>query len=278
MSGEELWALVSPEQRLVARLVDAAPSLLAALASLVVGTALAVVGRRITRALVRRSGLDALLERLGVVRLLYAVQLKSGVDVLAGDLVFATLLLVTLMVSAERLGLQGVAEGLSTVIEFVPRLVAAGVVGLFGFVAADMASRVALGLGRRRQDLLAPTFLSNIVYWLVLAVALATAAGHLGLDTRLVDGLILVVGAVGCGSVGLSFAFASQRFLTDVIARTYARQIADPGDRVRLGAVEGVVVRFDAVTVVLRHDEGHELVLPCRRLFADEGVEVFRAE
>lgn len=265
-------------QRLVAVLAGWLPVGALALASLVGGTLLALLARRLVRATVRKTGLDAFAERLGIVRLLYAVNLRSGVDVMLGNLAAIATLLVTAMVVAETVGLPGIADGLASVVEFLPRFVAAGVVALVGFVGADLASRLAEGFGRRREDLIAPRFAASVVYYVVLTVALATAVQHLGLNTALVDGLILLVCGAFLASVGLSLALGTRDMVRDVLARQYLREAIQPGDRVEVGDVEGTVVRYDSVTVVLRKEDGSLHLLPCSALLSAHGVQVFPAD
>jgi len=266
--------LLAAGQRLLMHVVDLAPGLLGALLILSGGVVVAWLARRAVTAAVRRSGLESFAERHGVVKVLYALRLRSSLPELLGQGVGLAILLVTAMSVAETLGLPGVADGFATVVEFLPRLVAAGIVALAGFVAADIASRVAEGMASRREDLIAPTLLGSALYYLVLAVFLTTAVQHLGLDIDLVDRLLVALVGIAVGSAGLSLALGSQGLVRDVLARQYARHLFQPGDVVTVGESTGTVVRFDAVTVTLRAEDGSLTVLPCHVLLADEGVRI----
>lgn len=265
MNPTDVVDALAPTQQLLARLVDLAPRLLAALLVLMLGVALAAVGSRLAAYVVRRSGLEALAERAGVARVLYAVGIKRGTAALLGRAVWWGGLLVTAAAVAETVGLPGLADGIGTVIEFVPRVVAASVVGLAGLVGAEFLRGVVERVAGRRDDLDSARFPATVVYYAVLAVTATLAADHLGLQTQLIEGLlqILVGGAVF--ATGLAFALGARDAFREVIARHYAQRLHRPGDQVRAGGVAGVLVGFGPLTATLRTDEG-EITVPCSAL------------
>lgn len=267
---------VEASQQLLAQLLAMAPSAILALVTLFLGAIAAVLAGRFVRGLLQRTGVEALAERLGVAKLLYAANIKLGFAHLAGRVTALAIALVALMMAAETVGLPGVAEGVAAVVEFLPKVVAAGVVALAGFVAADFASRLAEGFGRQRDDLVSPRLAANLVYYLLLAVFLTTAVQHLGLDTGLVDALIIVVTGVSMAGAALAVALGARGVVRDVLAAQYAKAQFPPGDHVVVGALSGTVVRYDAITVTIRTDDGAECVMPCSSLFPAEGVVVRR--
>jgi small-conductance mechanosensitive channel len=254
--------------------VGLAPSLLGALALSVVGLVVAWVARRATVAGVRRSGLEGFAERHGVVQLLYGMRIRSGLALLLGNLVATAVLLVTGMSVAETVGLPGVAEGISTVVEFLPRVVAASVVAAVGFAVADLVRRFTDGVAGRRDDLVAPGLPGTVLYYLVLAVFFTTAVQQLGLDTGLVDTLLVLVVGVAAGSAGLSLALGSRYVVEDVLARQYLQQVVRVGDEVEAGDVRGVVVGYDSLTVSVRSADGSLHLLRCRHVLDGGGVRI----
>lgn len=263
--------VLGPTEQLLAIVVGALPSVGLAVLVLFVGLAVSVIVRGAATTAASRLGLDALAERFGVARLLYGLQIRGGVGAVLANLLTVVIALVTISMAAEIVGLPGVAEGVGAVLEFLPRLVSAGVVALFGFAAAEVASRVAEGLGRRRRDIVAPKFAANIAYYLVLAVVSTTAVQHLGMETDLIDTLIAVVTAAVLGSMALSFAWASRLLLQDVLARPYVLHQLEKGAVLRVGSVMGTVEATNTLTIVLRTEAGDLHVLPYRRLLGEEG-------
>lgn len=277
MPWSELWRSWLEPGSPLAELVSWGPALVRAGVTIVVGVVAALVARWVVRRVVRRSGLDVLAERVGLVRLLYAINVRSSLERLLSNLAGLAVLLITAMAVAEGLHLPGVAEGFSAVVEFLPRFVTAAVLAGTGFLVADIVARLVEGVSRRRPDWVSPKLARNLVYYTVAAVFLTTAVQHLGLDTDLVDGLILLVAGIGLASVGLSFALGSRVVVQQLLVRQYAPYIARPGDRVRIGDVEGMLLRYDAISFVLRDDGGQLRVFPCASLLQEQGIVVVPA-
>lgn len=257
--------LESPVSRLVQHLLELAPRAGLALFCLILGTLTAYVLARVTRWAVRRVGIDSLAERAGASRVLYGAGIKHGIPEVLGKLVWVAVFLLTLAVVAETAGLPGVAEGIGALTEFIPRLVAAGMIVLGGVVAADLLRGLVRRVAARRGDVDDPGLAGSVVYYLILIVTFTLAAEQLGFATDLVNQLILVTVSAALFSLGLSFAFGSRQAFRGLVARYYAESRFRPGDRIALTDVDGVVVRYSSLFVVVQTETG-KVVLPCRRL------------
>lgn len=267
----EVQRALAPTERMAAKIAEALPSLGLGLLVILVGLAIAMLVRWAGGTLLRRLGLDAIAERVGVARLLYSLRLHGGLSAVLANLFAVMVLLVTTSMAAEIVGLPGVAEGIGTIIGFLPRLVSAGVVALFGFAAAEFASRLAEGMGRRRSDIVAPQFIANLVYYLVLAVVLATSIQHLGMDTDLIDLLLGIGMAAVLGGFALAFAFAGRELLQNVLTRPYVLADLLPGHSIAVGPITGTVLSTGTLTLSIQSEDGTIHVVPYRRLLSGDG-------
>ncbi|MCA9644041.1 MAG: hypothetical protein KC492_25285, partial [Myxococcales bacterium] len=131
-----------------AGLVAAAPTVFMAIGLSSVGLIVAFVMRRVSAWAVRRTGLEALGETAGVSRLLYAVGIREGgVARLVGQVVFYSVLLLTLSAVAEVLGLSGVATLISALMQYLPRLLTALLVLVAGVWIAGFLQKLVVGFG-----------------------------------------------------------------------------------------------------------------------------------
>ncbi len=248
------------------------PRLLIALLVLGLGLLLSVLGERLTRWGVRRSGLEALAERLGVAKLLYGLGLKHGLARVVGKVVQVGLILISIALVAETLGLPGFAEGVGVLLEFFPRLITASLVLLGGMFGADVLARLVRRLGQRREDLQSPEFLSRLVYGGVLAMAFALAAEQLGLAVTLVNTILsIVVGGLVFGTA-LAFALGSRSVFENLVSAYYARRTFRTGDRIHALGQRGTIERYGALGAFVRTERGLTVV-PCSRL-VNEVVEI----
>jgi len=263
--NSELFEAFEPTRKILEQAIALAPRALMLLLLLLVGVALSSIASRLTRWAVLRSGLEALLEKAGTARVLYAVGYKKSASELLARIVWMGGMLLTLASAAETVGLPGVAEGIAAVVEFLPRLVTAGFLMLGGVLGADLLQRLVLGVSKQRDDVDSPRFVAATVYYTVLIVAFTMAAEQLGLETGLINSLILLTAGAGLFSIGLAFALSSQGIFRNLLGRMYAQKMFHPGDHLVIGERAGVLARFGTLSVYLETDGGLE-VLPCSEL------------
>lgn len=259
---EELDQVLSS---LAAQFLALAPRAALVLAVALVGMLASALARRVTVWAVKSSRLEGLVESLGAARALYAVGYRQGPARFVGQAVFVVGLVLTAGAIAELLGLPGVAAVTTAIMAFVPRVAAASLVLLAGLWVAKLLRSLATQVGGRRGDLDSPAFAGQLVYWAVITITVALAAGQAGLQTGLIDSLVQIVVTITLSALAVAFALGSRDVARDMIARHYTARTLHAGDRVRVDDLEGEVVRFTAVAMVLRTPDGRVL-LPCARL------------
>lgn len=246
----------------VSRLLPTAAMFLAVVLGGLLASALA---RRMARWFVEKSGLDALAERAGASRLLYAVGVRQGVSHAVGSLVWFAGLLATAAAAADVLGLEAVAQGAAALIAYLPRLAAAALVLGAGAGVAGLLRRAAVGFAQRRGDVESPELLGNLAYYGIMTLAVIVACDQAGLETALVQTLLITAATVAGAAIALAFALGSRHSFHNLVAGHFLSRLARPGDTVRVGDVEGVVVRYFGVSVVLKTETG-EVAVPCKVL------------
>lgn len=248
--------------RVLSELAKVAPTAGWVLLTLLTGLVGAWVARRVTRWLVRRVGLEALGERAGVSKILYAIGIKEGLAVFLGQVVFWATLVLTLSAVADLLGLPGLAALSAGLMAYLPRLLSGFAVLLVGLWAAGVVE----GFVRKAPRLAAPAVVARAAYYLVLVITFTLAAEQAGLDTGLVTMLI----GIGVGGLVLalaaSFAGGSREVFSNLIARHYCQSSLRTGDRIRVGEVEGTIVKFTPLAVLLERPEGDHVLVPCTQL------------
>lgn len=147
----ELQGLLVPVNAMLSRLMGFVPNVFGALVVLSIGMLLANIARQIISGLLRAAGSEKAAERLGLANALG----PSGIAGLAGNAVYALLLLPTLVAALQPLGLDAVTQPLSklleTVINLIPKLLSAtilvGIAALIGRTLASMVGALLAGVG-----------------------------------------------------------------------------------------------------------------------------------
>lgn len=267
-------------ERLRDLMSSALPTLLMVLATLLIGGVTAWLLRRLTRWLVRASGLEALAEGAGVSQLLYAVGARTGLAELCGRLVRGLVWLLTFVALADLLHLDVVSQLLAVAVQLLPKLVAAAAILLGGVAVAKLARQLIRAMdqpsgraGTDEQELERPHVVADIAYYLLVVIAATLAADQTGLQTKLVQDLILMGIGLALASIALAFGWGSTSVFRHLATRHYYGKLVRAGDRVRVGDVEGVVIRFSPIALVLRTSGDDEIIVPCATL-AEGSVQV----
>jgi hypothetical protein len=233
------------------------PSLLGALALLLVGWLLAwALGGWVARLLrrldrfLRDSQFESALRRIGIERPFAAA---------TGRLVFWVVLLFFFAAATEALGLPVLTAWLTGFAYFVPRIAVAVLVLLVGLLAAGLVRNAVLA-ATATAHLSYGDALAEVARVVTIIVAALIAVNELGLDvTILTVALTVVLGSI-LGGFALAFGLGARTAVSNIVGSHYLRQIAQVGQTIRLGTLQGEIVAITPTAVVLKSTEGRVVV------------------
>ena len=247
------------------------PNLGVALLLIVAGWIIARLVQAILAGILRRVGVDRLAKRAGANELLSNIGFGySTVDVLA-RLVFWLILLVFLLAATESLGLSGVVETLGGLIDYLPNVLAAALILLFGGLLGRVVGDAVSGL-TEQSGLAGGTALGRLVRYAIFAFAIILALQQLGVETTLLTTTTMaLIGAVAL-ALAIAFGLGSQQLARNIMAGFHVREEFIIGQRLTIGEVQGTLVHIGNAKSTLQTDEG-EVSIPNSR-FAEETVQV----
>jgi len=200
------------------------PALLGALIILFAGYLLAKLCERGTDRLLRRVRLDAVLRRGGV---LQAVG-RSGTQLdpvrVMADLVFWLVMFGVLLVAANALGLDSLANVFSELVSYIPSVIAAIVIIIVGIVLGDFVG----GLIHASAGVLhgGPT-LARVGRGGVILLAVFMALQELGIATEIVTtAFAILFGAIAL-AMALAFGLGNRDLAGEVTRAWYERYRAE---------------------------------------------------
>jgi hypothetical protein len=196
------------------------PALLGALVILFAGYLLAKVLEKITERLLRRIRLNHLLERGGVIQ---AVE-RSGTHVnptrVIANLVFWLVMFTVILLAANALGLQSLANVVSTLVGYIPSVIAAIVIILVGIVLGGF---VVVLIGASAGGLLGGLALARVGRGGVILLAVFMALQELGIATDIVTtAFALLFGAIAL-AMALAFGLGNRELAAEVTREWYER-------------------------------------------------------
>ncbi len=257
----------------LAALIDRSPSLLLAGVVVLLGWVLARAVRWIVARMSAVGRLETLAERTGILKVLMRAGMSS-LGALLGTIAYWAVMLGVVMLAAEVLGMTPVIEGIERVFAYLPTLLAALGVFIFGYWLADKARFVmgamgeAMGIGGGRV-------IGRVLFIIILLFLTITALNVAGVDTTLITSNILIVVGSLFVAFSIAYGFAAKDILTNILSSYYGKDRFKPGMRVRIGNDEGIIERIDSISITLQAP-GKAIIIPTASLVKDR-IEVLEA-
>lgn len=233
------------------------PLAAAALAVMAIGWLVA----RILRAVALRSGtaLNRGLARVGQSASSRSLKLSETALALIGNLLFWAVILLFAAVAARVAGLEAFSNWLDRIVDYLPTLIAGVLIALAGFLLStllrDIVSAAVSSTGSAQGR---PAGLA--VQVAVLATAIVIGLDQIGINVTFLMILVAVFLGGALLSVALAFGFGSRDFVANLIAAQELKRMLEPGERTRIGDIEGRVVEVTATAVLLVNVEGRQIV------------------
>jgi len=206
-------------------IADFLPGVLVALMLVLTTFIVALVVRVLLLRLLRGINFDRRADELGLSALAGATP-PTTASLTVARVAYWTIVLLGLLVSLTALNATIPSRLALSVFEYVPHIIAALLIMLAGAITARFLARSVL-IGAVNMQLQAARFMSLVVKWLVLLVAVAMALDNLGIGRSV---LLLAFGIL-FGGIVLAGALAVGLGARDAVSRTLARQMQAPTHR-----------------------------------------------
>jgi len=179
------------------------PQLLAAVALLFIGWLLAKIARTGIMRLLKLLNFDRVTERSGLESFLKQAELDVSVTSILGNLICWLIILVMIVTVANSLGLHMVADLFNKVVLYIPNVIVAILILVFGTILARFINRIVFAWLNNvgfTGALTVSTFSEYAMMVFVFFIALE--------QLQIASELITAAFAIAFGAVGLAFAIA----------------------------------------------------------------------
>ena len=255
-------------EQVAGRLTLWLPTLGGALLLVALGWLVARLSQAILGGLLSRLGIDRLARRAGLQKFLEALPNQTSASALLARLVYYVLLLVFVMAAVESLGLSGVSQTLGQLVSYLPNVIAAAVVFLFGGLASralgDLVGAAAVQRGGPDRAVL-----GTITYYALLVVIAIISLQLLGVETDLLVILIVSFVAASGTTLALAFGLGNRDLARNLMAGLHAREEFQVGQQLQLRDTAGRLVRIGSAKATFETDQG-QLSVPNHRLMDEE--------
>lgn len=242
-----------------ADIAAAAPRVAGAMLFLLFGWLLGLLLGRLCR-----RGMTMLVERLPVLSGARSSASRGlfAAPRITGRIVFWLVFLFFATAAVEALGLDEAGRALAGLAQYLPRVIAAGLVVLGGVLLGELArayvDRFTRGMGGARPAL------GQAARLAIIALAATIALDQVGVHS---DALVLsgiVVFGVTLGGLALAFGLGARSTTANILAAHYARKRYQPGDEIQIGDHRGRLREVTQTELVLDCADG-EVAIPAQQ-------------
>lgn len=247
------------------------PKLAGAISILLVGWIISLIISKVVEAIGRKTGLDkasrtahvdAVLSNAGI------QNVKMMPSKLIGRIIFWLLMTVFFISATNTLGLNKLASLFDNVAIFLPKLVAATMIFLFGMVLAQLLGRLVRKATSGIGDEYARTlggFSSSVMTIVVVVLAI----GQLEIDTTLLNIVIAIFLIILGVAVALSLGLGTRDLARNIVYGAYVRDNFQLGMPISFKQYKGRIVEITAVNTLIEANDGSRIYIPNSDLMND---------
>lgn len=236
------------------------PEILFAIIVIFVGWIAAVLVHHLVLWVLNFFAIDKLAAKTPLGAMLKGAGLHKSISDILGLLVFWLIILLTLIIAADTLHMQQVSDGLSVITSYIPQVIAALLIVIFGMLLAKFLQMLCLQT-LSRLDISYKKYVGKAVQLVVLIFVFIAAIDQLGLNLQYILNGIVTITSVFLLMLGLGAAFGARTVLDNAIACQQVRRQMPVGTTVDIEGVSGIVKEFTMTNVVIENG-GTTTVLP----------------
>ena len=202
------------------------PRLLAALAILLIGTAIARGIKGVFVRLLEGLKVSSLVEKTPVEHFLKNADLTNKIEVVLGSIAYWLVMLVVLQTAAAVLGLAPLTDLFNRILDYIPNVISAVLILFFGVLIAGVVESLVKG-SIKTIDGKSARLLGKVASYLVVTISALAAISELGIAKDFI--VILFVGFVSTLTLGfgLALGLGGKSLVEKVLNRWYEQTLDD---------------------------------------------------
>ena len=242
------------------------PNLLGALVILLVGLIIAFILKKIGSSLFRKIGIDRVSRKAGVSDVMQDAGLAKRPSILAGKIIFWLVLFIFLVPAANTLGLTELVNLFKGVISFLPKIITALVIIIFGIMFAQFLRRSIIDKPSTIGSDSAKS-LGNLIYGIMVTVIVLVALEQLDIETKLLHSIIKIVVTGVMLALAFSVGLGAKEVAHNLLSGIYAREHFKPGEQIEIDDVKGKIQEVSTLNTIIAISDNETVSVPNSTLY-----------
>ena len=238
-------------------LIKLIPNVLSAALVVIVGWLLA----RLIRGLIVRAihALDRILRKFNSHQASRAPLAQERSVKAVGAIFYWAVILLFLTAATQVLGMGVFSDWLSSIMNYLPAVIAGILILLAGFVFSlmvrDLVTAAANSAHIAYADMLGQT-----VQILIFSTAVVVGIDQMGINVTFLIVVVAIILGMVFGGLALAFGLGAKYVVNNVLAAHYVRQTYQIGDTVEFNNLKGHIVQITNVSIVVENDRGQSFI------------------
>lgn len=176
-----------------------------------------------------------------------------------GTAFFWLVMLATFTMITNMLKLTIVTTGLESILRYSPNVIAAILIIFLAVVVGKFITKSIILLSIRLGISYGNT-LGKIAQYLILLTAIIIAIDQIGIEVTFIVNILNITLASLLFGAAFAFGLGARTSVSNILATFYVRKMYKEGDQIRIGEIEGRIIKIEATVVVLDTDSGQYII------------------
>jgi small-conductance mechanosensitive channel len=164
------------------------------------------------------------------------------------------ILLVFITAATETLGVAAITGMVTSLVNFIPKLIAAAIMLQVGVLVADVLKRGVVNLATS-FGISSGRLLGSVVFFFILIITVISALGQAGINTELLESSFnLLIGAIFL-AFAVGYGLASRDVMANILSSFYSKNKFKEGQTIRIEGIVGQIVQVDSTSLTLQTGE-----------------------
>lgn len=213
---EQVQIFLESSQQFLNEIATTLPRIIGALLILLIGWIIAKLLKKAIVKLLQLVKLNRLSEKVGIEKFLKEGGLKQTAVDLIGSLFYWIVMLTVILAVFNSLQLNSAQELFNSIILFIPNIIVALIILLFGLYAAKFISNVLSSSLKNMKDQTAE-IIEKVAYYSIVIFTVFLVLGQLKIAQDIIsNAFILVFGAI-CLALGLAFGLGGKEHASEIL-------------------------------------------------------------
>jgi hypothetical protein len=246
--------LVNTFRTIIAQFQAFVPNFITALIVLLIGILISRLVASVVKKVLKTAGFDRLGDKLNEIDFIRQLQTEIKLSEIVATVVKYFLLLAFINQATETLGVAAISDMVKSLVNFIPKLIAAAIMLQVGILIADALKQLVITVCASFK-IASGRLLGMVVFFFFLTITIISALGQAGINTELLESSfnLLIGGVIFAFAIG--YGLASRDVMANLVSSFYSKNRFQEGQRIRVEGITGVILSVDGTSLTVQTDE-----------------------